>query len=182
MALPPAITLNGVTLTYSWAAANTYYGYCTVADVRFEFTNQTQYTTLTDSVIAQEITIAADELQKMLDTVYQMPYTGSDNGIKLTLGEINAKLAAANIMERYFQGAAPNASSWAAERRSYAELRILSVLKGEEQWAAPFGDAVPRSDKAIYPKSAVIVGYPDNATSPIFTLAGGLNYKKPNIG
>ncbi|HET8908101.1 MAG TPA: hypothetical protein VFN11_14175, partial [Ktedonobacterales bacterium] len=123
MALPPAITLNGVQLTYSFAVANTYYGYCTVADVRFELPNNSQYQNLTDSIVAQEITIAADEAQKMLDTVYVMPYTGTDSGIKLTLVEINAKLAASNIIERMFTGNVPNASEWGALLRSKAELR-----------------------------------------------------------
>src|SRR5574337_1317307 len=116
MALPPSISDNSVTLTFG--AAHVYYGYATIADVSYEFPNTEAFSTLSNSVIAQEISYAAQEMQDQLNYVYLMPYTGSDSGILLTLRDVNAKLATANIIDRYFQGSVPNQSSAAPERRA----------------------------------------------------------------
>ncbi|MGZ3682201.1 MAG: hypothetical protein ACXVDI_26875, partial [Ktedonobacterales bacterium] len=117
-ALPPVIADATVTLSYAGTqagiVAGQYYGYCTIADVRYELPNIASYPDLTattgtppinmngNSLIAQEITHAALELQDTLDHFYQMPYTGTNAVILLTLREMNAKLACARIIDRYF--------------------------------------------------------------------------------
>src|SRR5215469_11530632 len=108
-ASPPVITDGTVTLTFG--AAGQYYGYCTIADVGFEFPNAASYSTLTASVKGQEVTYAAMELQQMLAQWYVMPYTGSSFMVTNTLRELNAKLAAARIIDRYFSGSEPNMSA-----------------------------------------------------------------------
>lgn len=178
MPLPPTITDNVTTpaIQLTWAPQYTYYGYCTVADVEYEFPDQSLYTTLTPSVVAQEITNAGQELQNTLANLYQMPYSGSDGGILLTLRNINAKLATANLIDRYFQGSEPNLSPAAAERRSWAELILTDVINGTLQWGTPFGDAVALSEKPVYPLSAGATVLPDpnsldpNTANPIFSM------------
>lgn len=185
MALPPTITDGTVTLTFG--ASGQYYGYCTLADVNFEMPQKANMTTLTNSIIAQEITYAAQELQEQLALKYAMPYTGSDGGILLRLRELNAKLAVANITERYFQASVPNASTWSAERRAWVELMLTDILKGNIQWAGTgFGDATPMSEKPVYPLTAGATVLPDpNAgdditATPLFTLAR-FRYKRGTI-
>ena len=179
--LPPTITDPTVTLT--WGAAGQYYGYCTIADVQYEFANIEAFTTLTASVIAQEISNAAQEMQDLLDHVYQMPYTGTSANILLTLRDVNAKLATANLIDRYFQGSVPNNSSAAAERRSWAELILHDVLTGAIHWEDPFGDAVARGQLAVYQTStgATITPNPsmnDLAAKPIFRIGGRDPYRR----
>ncbi len=170
--LPPTITDGTVTLT--WGTAGQYYGYCTIADVAFEFANATNYTTMDASVKGQEITNAAMELQNMLDHVYQMPYAGSDAGVLLTLRDINAKLACANIIDRYMQGSVPNLSAHAVARRSWAELILKDLLDGAIHWEPPFADAVARAQLPVYNEStlAQISPTPDGTvdTEPIFVI------------
>ena len=179
--LPPTITDPTVTLT--WAAAGQYYGYCTIADVEYEFANIEAFTTLTASVIAQEISNAAQEMQDLLDHVYQMPYIGTSANILLTLRDVNAKLATANLIDRYFQGSVPNNSSAAAERRSWAELILHDVLTGAIHWEDPFGDAVARGQLAVYQTStgATITPNPsmnDLAATPIFRIGTRDPYRR----
>ena len=179
--LPPTITDPTVTLT--WGAAGQYYGYCTIADVQYEFANIEAFTTLTASVIAQEISNAAQEMQDLLDHVYQMPYIGTSANILLTLRDVNAKLATANLIDRYFQGSVPNNSSAAAERRSWAELILHDVLTGAIHWEDPFGDAVARGQLAVYQTStgATITPNPsmnDLAAKPIFRIGGRDPYRR----
>jgi hypothetical protein len=174
MPLPPTINDPSVTLTFG--AAGVYYGYCTVADVAYEFPNKASFSTLTNSAIAQEITFAAQEAQVQLDHVYQMPYTGTDAGILLRLRMINAKLATANLIERYFSGSEPDLSPAGTERRSWAELNIMDVINGVEHWEYPFGDATPRAQLTVYQQSAGATITPDpndidpNNAYPIFSI------------
>lgn len=174
MPLPPTIIDNTVTLTFG--AAHTYYGYCTFADVNYEFPDEASFTLLTPSAVAQEITYAAQELQDQLILVYQMPYVGTDGGIQLTLRNLNAKLATANLIERYFQGSEPNLSPAGAQRRAWAEAILLDIIHGVIQWATPFGDAVAQSEKVIYPLSAGATVQPDPnnpdplMSNPVFSM------------
>lgn len=150
-ALPPTLTDASVTLTFG--TAGQYYGYCTVADVKFEFPNATNFNTLTNSIVAQEITYAAQEMQGVIDAWYQMPYTGSNGAILLQLRDMNAKLATANIIDRYFQGAEPDLSPAAAERRGWVESLLLDLKHGNIHWALPQGDAIARGMKPVYQTS-----------------------------
>lgn len=180
MALPP--TINDATVTLTFGTAGVYYGYCEIADVMFEFTNADAFTTLTASVVAQEITYAAQEIQDQLDHVYEMPYTGSNEGILLTLRDVNVKLATANIIDRYFQGSVPNDSSSAASRRSWAELILHDIIHGAIHWEYPFGDAVPRGQLPVYQQSsgASITPNPsagDASAKPIFSM-GRSSYRR----
>ena len=172
MPLPPTITDATVTLTFG--AAGVYYGYCTIKDVEYEFSNIDSFADLWpqpgigagvmtngNSIVAQEITNAAVELQNALARIYQMPYTGTDGGVQHTLRQINAKLAVANLIDRYLQGHEPDLSPAAAERRSWAELIITDVQDGVIQWATPFGDAIPMSEKPTYPLAAGATIQPD---------------------
>jgi hypothetical protein len=174
MPLPPTITDASVTLTFG--AAGQYYGYCTIADVSYEFPDKSSYTTLTNSVIAQAITQAAQEIQDQLARIYQMPYTGTDAGIQNTLRDINAKLATSKLIERYFQGSEPDLSPAAAERASWAALIVTDLKNGVIQWGAPFGDAVPMAEKPIYPMASAATIYPGpnaadpDARAPIFAI------------
>lgn len=171
---PPTVLDASVTLTFG--PAGQYYGYCTIADVTYEFTNQASYKNLTNSVVAQEISYAAVELQKMLEHYYVMPYVGADFDILTTLREMNAKLAASRIVDRYFMGSEPDMSPWATERRAYVESLVLDVVNGTMQWAAPFGDATPQAMKPTYNLSTGATVYPNptasdpNAQTPIFTV------------
>ena len=173
---PPTITDGSVTLTFG--SAGIYYGYCTVADVAFEFPNKGSFSTLTNSTIAQEITYAAQELQQQLDTVYVMPYVGTNGGILLTLRDMNAKMATANLIDRYFQGMEPDMSPAAAERRSYAELKVVDVIHGLERWGPEVGgDAIARAMNPVYnlATGASIVPNPNDPNllnaNPIFSMS-----------
>lgn len=183
--LPPTIADASVSLT--WGGAGVYYGYCTIADVGYEFPDKVNFASLTNSIIAQEITNSAQEMQNALARMYQMPYAGTDGGILLTLRQVNAKLATANILDRFYQGSEPTDSSAAAERRSWAELILTDVLNGQIQWQTPFGDAVPLAEKPVYPSSAGATIYPDPATvgdpleaSPIFVM-GRTRYRQGGV-
>ncbi len=168
--LPPQIVDGAVTLT--WGTSGRYYGYCTIADVDFEFADSDAFTTLTASVVGQEITNAAVELQAMLEHVYVMPYAGTDGGILATLRDINAKLATSNLMDRYFQGSVPNESSAAAERRHFAESILVDVLDGHIHWNAPFGDAIPNAQMPVYRVAdlAQLSPTPSPDTAPVFVM------------
>lgn len=178
-ALPPTITDGTVTLT--WGTAGQYYGYCTVADVNFEFANTEAYTTKSNSVVGQEITNAAMELQDILDYVYQMPYAGTNGGILLTLRNINAQLAAANIIDRYFSASLPTASADAAAKRSQAELILHDLVNGAIHWEPPFGDAVAQGQLPIYQQSALAVISPapgsSDTAAPVFVM-GRSRYRR----
>ena len=176
--LPPTIIDASVTLTFG--AAGQYYGYCTIADVSFEFPDKALFSELSgstgNSVIAQEITYAAQELQEQLALVYQMPYTGTDGGILLRLRNLNAALGTARLIERYFRGSELNASGAGANLRSEAHLVLTDILDGVIQWAAPFGDAVALAERPVYPRGKGATVLPDpnsadpNAATPIFTM------------
>ena len=183
--LPPTITDGSVTLTFG--SSGQYYGYCTLADVNFEFPDKSSFTTLTNSVIGQEITYAAQELQEQLTLKYAMPYTGSDGGILLRLREMNAKLCAANIIDRYFQADEPNVSPASAERRSWVELVLTDILNGNIIWTGTgFGDAVAVAETPVYPLAVGATNLPnpltgdENAAAPMFTL-GRFSYRRGNI-
>lgn len=180
MALPPTIADGTVTLTFP--PAGVYYGYCKIADVLFEFSAIDAYTTLDHTTVAQEITYAAQEIQDQLNYVYLMPYTGADQGILLTLRDVNAKLAAANIMDRYFKGNVPNASPAAAMMRSWAELIVHDLLHGAIHWEFPFGDAIPQGQLPVYQTSrgASVTPNPnsgDASATPIFSI-GRTHYRR----
>lgn len=172
--LPPTIADGSVTLTFP--PSGVYYGYCTIADTKYEFPNLTDtYTTLDNSSIAQEITYAAQEMQDLLDYAYVMPYTGSNTGILLTLRNMNAKLAAANCIDRYFTASVPNKSEKAAELRSWAELMLHDIIHGVTRWEKPFGDATSRGQLPVYQTSsgASITPSPranDGSEKPIFSI------------
>lgn len=184
MNLPPTITDASVTLTFG--VAGVYYGYATIADVKFEFANSASFSKLDNSTVAQEITYAAQELQEVLATTYQMPYAGSDAGILLTLRNVNAKLAAANIAERYFAATVPNASQMAVELRDWAETMVASIQSGLVQWVAPYGDAVPTAEHPTTPKSALTQGSPnpgqdDSGRDPIFRIGRDMRFRSPGL-
>ena len=183
--LPPTITDGTVTLTFG--ASGQYYGYCTLKDVDFELPDKSSFTTLTPSVEGQVITYAAQELQEQLTLKYAMPYTGSDGGILLRLRELNAKLAAANIIDRYFTADEPNISPTAAELRSWVELVLTDILDGNIIWTGTgFGDAVAVAETPVYPLAlgATILPNPltgdENAANPLFTM-GRFQYRRGNI-
>lgn len=182
MPLPPAITDATVTLT--WGASGRYYGYCTLADVAYEFVNnQAQTKALTPQSYGMEISAAAQEIQDQLILVYQMPYMGADAGIQQTLRQINAKLAAANLIDRYYGGSDTAISPSAAERRQWAELILVDIKTGVIQWGSPFGDAVPQAEAPLYPTSAAATIMPDpnsddpNAAVPVFGM-GRVRYRR----
>ena len=184
MNLPPTITDGSVTLTFG--AAGVYYGYATIGDVRFEFANAAAFSKLDNSTVAQEITYAAQELQEVISTIYQMPYTGSDPGILLTLRNVNAKLAAANIADRYFAATVPNASQMAVELRDWAETMVASIQSGLVQWGAPYGDAVINGEHPVTPKSALTLGSPaagqgDGGSTPIFSIGQDMRFRPPGL-
>jgi hypothetical protein len=177
-ALPPAIVDAGVTQKpYSWiTATNTYYGYCTIADVQQEFMDVANMPSSANSknFVAQMITDTAIELQNALELAYVMPYTGTNLAILGTLNKINRKLAAAEAIMRVFGANEPDATTWGQEQRDYAESCLVGILDGEEQWAAPFGDAQPQPEHAVYPRSALNVYSPStldqNGQEPIFSI------------
>lgn len=179
MPLPPTITDSQVTLTFG--TAGQYYGYCTVADVRYEFPNISSYSDLaTDnaksrSIIGQEITYAAQELQDALILIYVMPYTGTDGGVALTLRNINAKLAAANLIRHYYDGAMEGSGQAYQELRAWAEVLIKDIQDGVTQLSTPFGDAVAQAEHPVYPRSALArvspnPGATDGSQVPKFSM------------
>lgn len=182
--LPPTIADASVTL--SFGAAGVYYGYCTITDVQFEFPDRSSFTTLTNSIVGQEITYAAQEVQEQLALVYQMPYAGTDGGILLRLRDLNAKLATANLIARYFQGSEPNLSPAGDARRQWAEMVLKDILDGVIQWSGQFGDALAQSEKVLYPLSAgaTVMPSPDSvdpfAATPVFTM-GRTHYRRGGI-
>lgn len=172
-ALAPTITDASVTLT--WGAAGQYYGYCTLADVGYEFPNSANYITLTPSAIGQEISNASQQMHEVLGHVYQMPYAGSDAGILFTLRDINAKLATALLIERYYTESEPNLSGTAAERRAAAMLRITDVVSGVTRWDTPFGDAVGLAQNPVYNQATGATITPnanalDGSGMPVFSM------------
>lgn len=191
VAMPPSITQSGVTLTFNPSnptagtpAANTYYGYCTTAQVRYLFTTNltAMATNLTDTIIAEAITEGAIELQKQIEHFYVMPYAGSDSVILTTLMELNRKLAFANIYSRYFFGSAPDESPAAESARQWYDLKITDIVNGAEQWATPFGDAQRNAMAPTYDLStgASIMPNPflqdQNQANPIFSI-GAMRYR-----
>lgn len=191
--LPPTITDATVTLSFagvqSGVVTGQYFGYCTIADLKYQLPNIASYGTLTaanapstgvpmngNSLLAMEITYAALELQNMLDHHYQMPYAGSNGPILTTLREMNAKLAAARVIDRYFLGGEANASPSAAELRSWVELIVVDLKNGAIRWDAPFGDATPRGMLPVYQTSvgATISPSPYDAdpltANPVFSM------------
>lgn len=174
-ALAPTITDGSVTL--SFGAAGQYYGYCTIADVNYEFPDKDSYTTLTNSAIGQAITYTSSvELQPALERLYQMPYTGTDATFLLILREINAKLATADLIDRYFQGAEPDLSVAATRLRQFAELLVVDIQNGKMRFDPPFGDAVVMGELPTYPLSsgATVLPSPNSsdpfAATPRFTM------------
>lgn len=181
-ALPPTISDASVTLTFG--TAGQYYGYCTIADVDYEFANLAGFTTMNSSVKAQAITYAGLELQESLDNLYVMPYTGADLGILTTLRLMNAKLAAAKLIERYFTGAAgsPNHSEAAMVLRGEVHERVVAIDSGIVRWSTPFGDATARAKLPVYNRATGLTITPnpqsgDTSATPIFTI-GRDQYRK----
>lgn len=178
--LPPTITDASVTLTYAGiqpgVSAGQYFGYCTIADVKYYFPNQASFTQLTNSVVGQMVTEAAMELQNLIDPVYQMPYTGTNGPILLTLREWNARLCCSMLIDRYFTGNEPDLSNWSKDYRSYVELLLVDLLTGKVRWDNPFGDATPRAMMPVYNLSTGATIYPNpsaadtSAQAPIFTI------------
>ena len=186
--MPPTINDNNVTLTFG--ATHVYYGYCTIADVSFEFTNISSYSALTNSVIAQCITYAASELHQLIDPYYAMPYTGTNAIILLELRQINSWLACSVIVDRMMQGAEPDMSPWAEERRSWAELKINAIISGHIRWDTSVGaDATGRAILPQYNPAAGATITPDPSTGdpingdqsaiPLFSV-GGIPRFNPN--
>ena len=165
-ALAPQISDASVTL--SFGPSGVYYGYCTLADVNYEFPDKDSFTTLTNSNIGQAITYTSSvELQPALERYYQMPYAGADATFLLVLREINAKLAAADLIDRYFQGAEPDLSVAATRLRQFAELLVVDIQNGKMRFGPPFGDAVPQGEEPMYPLSAGATVLPDpNSSDP----------------
>lgn len=182
--LPPLISDASVTLSFSFTwpdasgttyAQHAYYGYCTVADAQFEFANVKGMPTLTSSVIAQEICYSAQELQEALDYSYEMPYGGSDQNILAKLRELNAKAAAARIVNRYFTGSSPNKSTHGDELQAWVAEQLMAIETGLVRWDTPYGDALPRAALPV-PNRRAIFSWSPSATSgtetaePIFTM------------
>jgi hypothetical protein len=187
-ALPPLITDGTiVTKPYSWVpSTGIYYGYCTWDDVNNEFLDSGNMPVSANNplFLVQVIIDTAIEMQNALEEVYVMPYTGTNLAIVATLNEINRKMAAAACYERVFGANEPDASVLGEALRAHAESRLLGIINGEEQWGAPFGDALPQGEKVIYPHSSIAQIYPNPnaadpyAQQPIFSM-GRLGYRKP---
>jgi hypothetical protein len=173
--LPPTITDNSVTLTFG--AQGQYYGYCTIADVKYEFPNAQSFSSLNNNVVAQAVTYTAQEFQNVIARIYQMPYSGTDGGVLLTLRMINAKLATAYLLDRYFQGSEPDLSQHAAACSSWAEGQIADIINGVTRWNPPFADAVAMGELPTYPLSSGATVFPNqlmddpNDANPIFTIS-----------
>ena len=173
--LPPKITDATVQISFSPDNVTTtgaYWGYCTVADVLYEFPQKASMVNLTAAPpathpIGQEITLAAFELHKMIEHFYQVPYTGNDAGIYATLRELNAKLATARLIDRGFSGSEPNLSEEGALRRQWVAGKVADIVNGVEHWEAPFGDAVAQAMVPVYDLSRAATVYPNPSSSPI---------------
>lgn len=180
--LPPEIANVGVTLTFSFTnnsgtvrSSGYYYGYCTIADVQFEFANLRGFTTLTDSVIAQEICYTSLRMQEVLDRVYVMPYEGSVQVILQKLRELNAKLAASEIIERYYTGSSPNASEHAMRLLTEVTDTLAAIEAGLIRWDDPSGDATSRASLPVGSRDQMMTGNPDpysgeSTATPVFTM------------
>lgn len=179
--LPPLITDASVTLSFSFTygstpyASGAYYGYATIADVKYEDPNVTAKPGMTNSVIAQEIAYAAVQLDELIHYVYVMPYAGSDHRILQRLRELNAKLAAANLWDRALQQAEPTLSPAAARLRQYVHEVVGDLVSGAIRWDTPFGDATAQARVPVYDLStqASITPDPnaaDDSANPIFVL------------
>lgn len=180
--LPPLIVDNSVTLTYSFTygtttyASGAYYGYCTIADVKYEDPSVAVKSGMTNNVIAQEIAYAAVQLDEFIHYVYVMPYAGNDHRILQRLRELNAKLAAANLWDRFLNQAEPTAGSPASVRlRQYVHEVVGDIVSGAIRWDAPFGDATPQARTPVYDVSTQVSVTPDpnagdDSADPIFTL------------
>ena len=193
MALPPAITDNAVTLPANPGGFNppnhTYYGYCVVAQAQQEIPGDllATMTNTNQTAWAQVVTYAAIEVQNQLARFYVMPYTGTDQGILLALSEMNAKMAAAEAINRYYRGAEPQASAMAAALRGYVEALVTDLEDGRIRWQFPFGDAVPNPEMTVYPLAAGATIQPSPfssdiwAAAPIFSM-GTNRYRGRNRG
>jgi hypothetical protein len=178
MSLPPAITDNTVTAMPSWVSTpNTYYGYCTIADVLNLFTDAGTMQTVTDhNLIARAITESACELYGHLDTAFIMTnYVPVDLRTKARLNSINARWAASLVCKLVFGSQDPNRSRLAEEWMTEAHLATLSLLHGEERidnsdQTNPYGDATARPGVLPVPaKSQLARNAPDSSTTPIFS-------------
>ncbi len=177
---PPAISDANVTMTFG--PNHTYYGYCAIADVKFELTNVGNMPKAADdSVVAQEITYAAIDLQSMLDRYYEMPYLGSNFNILSTLREMNAKLAAAKLMDRYM-ASVDHAGTVAANYTAHVIGMIHDIGRGITRWDDPFGDAVPRAMLPVYNSADEVSQAPDPVQgeqfAPIFTIAERTRFRR----
>lgn len=199
-ALPPAITDATVTLTFAGVipgvATGHYYGYCTIADVKYEFTNLSEFPELTDATaapamngntrIAMEITGAAMELQAELDQFYVMPYTGTAAFVLLQLNELNKKLAAARIFKRFFRGAEPDMSPAADRLEQDVAAFFHSIKEGSVRWDAPWGDATSRAMLPSYDLASGLSITPspsaaDGSQNTIFTITGQTAFNRNGV-
>lgn len=195
--LPPTVVDATVTLTYSFTdnggttyATGAYFGYCTVADVRFEspmLDATSGYSTLQSSVaapngnsaIAQLIAYTAlNDLHHMLNPYYQMPYSGTDQGILQTLRMLNAKLAAARVFDRLLRGVEPGPDpNVAMALRAEAELIVHDIMSGAIDWS-DVTDIVVRARKPALHGGADATSTPattasDGSQVPIFSMSNG---------
>lgn len=165
-ALPPAITDNTVTMT--WGPNHTYYGYCTIANVLFLFTNEAnmQAKALPPSVVAEEISYTAiNSLQPVLALYYEMPYVGTDDTVLSILREINAMFAAVQLIDRY-QAANGTVSPAAALWQHRVTGIVTDIQNGLIRLGPPFGDAVPMSDLPTYPRASLVTVSPNPTLHP----------------
>lgn len=193
-ALPPTISDGSVTLTQVGVipgiSAGQYFGYCTIAGVKYEFPNIAEQPQLIDATygtsrIAQEIFGAAIEIQAELDQYYVMPYTGSSANILAQLWDMNAKLAVARIIKRFFNGEDTQASVAAEEREQWVADMYHSIKDGSIRWDAgatpAFGDAVARAMLPVYDTASGITVFPNATTPPIFTLSTATSFDRSRM-
>lgn len=199
---PPAITDATVTLPASWnAPAHTYYGYCTLVDVQFELSTFDSFSDLFpapgttnavtgmngNSLLALQISYAATlDIDAMLGRYYQMPYAGTDTTVLDTLRIINAKLAAARVLDQYLQTNTENATALAQALRAEGEAYLLDIRDGNIAWGPPFNDAVPMGDKPVYPLSALAQvspnpGNQDDSAVPIFVIGSAIRFRRDTL-
>lgn len=181
--LPPKITDVDVAMAFSFTwdgtpyATGAYFGYCSIADVQFEFAALGGFTTLTDTNVATEICYAAIELQEALAMAYAMPYEGTHQGILLKLREMNAKLAYARLVNRYFtaNSSSANHSEAAAEKAGWVNHQVEGIVGGTIRWDAPFGDAQGTARLPVFSHAAAASVNPDpnsgdSSSEPLFNL------------
>jgi hypothetical protein len=184
--LPPKITdgtvslsfgfiWDGVTYPASPSVTGAYFGYCTINDVDYEFANLSGFKSLSSSVVAQEICYGAIELQETLQFIYSMPYSGTNQNILTKLREMNAKLAFARLVDRYYTANSPNHSEAAALKRDWVNHQVGQLIDGVVRWDTPFGDAVGTARLPVFNRAAVSGGKPDpnsgdSSADPIFSL------------